>query len=194
MSFASALSVLRPTLPSCLALTKYGLLRLTEHSFEYHPHPAAPPIALEMAKAVFTLGASSCIESYATSRMLAEGPTGFARTWPRCWTSSGGANSGPSLTAGSRWSKPPSPLTYWRRAKPLARLSWSAGSPLPKRQSGKARHVGILPGTGTQPAPPAPSPARGLAGRTRRARPDLRRVPGRPTRPQERQAPLDLPL
>jgi hypothetical protein len=78
MSFANALSVLRPTLPSYLALTKYGLLRLTEHSFEFHPHPAAPPIALEMAKAVFTLGASSCIESYATSRMLAEGPKVFA--------------------------------------------------------------------------------------------------------------------
>jgi hypothetical protein len=78
MSFANALSVLRPTLPYYLALTKYGLLRLTEHSFEFHPHPAAPPLALEMAKAVFTLGASSCIESYATSRMLAEGPKVFA--------------------------------------------------------------------------------------------------------------------
>jgi hypothetical protein len=78
MSFANALSVLRPTLPYYLALTKYGLLRLTEHSFEFHPHSAAPPIALEMAKAVFTLGASSCIESYATSRMLAEGPKVFA--------------------------------------------------------------------------------------------------------------------
>ena len=73
MSFASALSVLRPTLPYYLALTRYGLLRLTRDFFEFHPHPTAPPIALEMAKAVFTLGASSCIESYATSRMLAEG-------------------------------------------------------------------------------------------------------------------------
>jgi hypothetical protein len=78
MSFANALSVLRPTLPCYLALTKYGLLRLTEHSFEFHPHLAAPPLALEMAKAVFTLGASACIESYATSRMLAEGPKVFA--------------------------------------------------------------------------------------------------------------------
>src|SRR5262249_31409924 len=34
-------------------------------------------LAVEMARAVFTLGASSCIESYATSRMLAEGPKGF---------------------------------------------------------------------------------------------------------------------
>jgi hypothetical protein len=48
MSFANALSVLRPTLPYYLALTKYSLLRLTDHSFEFHPHQAAPPIALEM--------------------------------------------------------------------------------------------------------------------------------------------------
>jgi hypothetical protein len=78
MSFANALSVLRPTLPYYLALTRYGLLRLTRDSFEFHPHSAAPPLALEMARAVFTLGASSCIESYATSRMLAEGPKVFA--------------------------------------------------------------------------------------------------------------------
>ena len=31
-----------------------------------------------MAKAVFTMGASSCIESYVMSRMLAEGPKVFA--------------------------------------------------------------------------------------------------------------------
>ena len=78
MSFANALSVLRPTLPYYLALTKFGLLRLTEHSFEFHPHPAAPPLALEMARAVFTLGASSCTESYVMSRTLAEGPKVFA--------------------------------------------------------------------------------------------------------------------
>jgi hypothetical protein len=78
MSFASALNVLRPTLPYYLALTKYGLLRITKDRFEFHPDPAAPPVALEMAKAVFTLGASSCIESYAMSRMLAEGPKVFA--------------------------------------------------------------------------------------------------------------------
>src|SRR5437763_1668351 len=78
MSFASALNVLRPTLPYYLALTRYGLLRLTKDSFEFHPNPAAPPIALEMAKTVFTMGASSCTESYAMSRMLAEGPKVFA--------------------------------------------------------------------------------------------------------------------
>ncbi len=78
MSFASALNVLRPTLPYYLALTKHGLLRITKESFEFHPDPAAPPIALEMASAVFRLGASSCIESYAMSRTLAEGPKVFA--------------------------------------------------------------------------------------------------------------------
>ena len=72
MSLANALNVLRPTLPYYLALTKYDLLHLDE------PHPAAPPLALEMAKAVFTMGASSCIESYVVSRMLSEGPKVFA--------------------------------------------------------------------------------------------------------------------
>src|SRR5271166_5599615 len=78
MSFASALSVLRPTLPYYVALTKYGLLRITEHSFQFDPNPAAPPIALQMAKTVFTMGASSCTESYVMSRTLAEGPKVFA--------------------------------------------------------------------------------------------------------------------
>jgi hypothetical protein len=70
MSFASALNVLRPTLPYYVALTRYGLLRLTKDCFEFHPHPAAPPVALEMARAVFTTGASACTESYVMSRML----------------------------------------------------------------------------------------------------------------------------
>src|SRR5262249_58541523 len=78
MSFASALNALRPTLPCYVALTKYGLLRITKDSFEFDPSPAAPPVALEMAKAVFTLGASSCTESYVLSRTLAEGPKLFA--------------------------------------------------------------------------------------------------------------------
>jgi hypothetical protein len=78
MSLASALNVLRPTLPYYVALTKYGLLRLDATTFQFHPHPAAPPLALEMAKAVFTRGASSCIESYVVSRMLSEGPKVFA--------------------------------------------------------------------------------------------------------------------
>jgi hypothetical protein len=77
MSFAGALEVLRPTLPYYVALTKYGLLRITKDRYEFHPHPAAPPIALEMAKAVFTMGASSCTESYIMSRTLGDGPKVF---------------------------------------------------------------------------------------------------------------------
>jgi hypothetical protein len=78
MSFAGALEVLRPTLPYYLALTKYGLLRITKDCFEFDPKPAAPPMALEMARAVFTMGASSCTESFVMSRTLAEGPKVFA--------------------------------------------------------------------------------------------------------------------
>ena len=78
MSFSSALNILHPTLPYYLALTRHGLLRINQHSFEFFPDSAAPPIALEMAKAVFTMGASSCTESYVMSRTLAEGPKVFA--------------------------------------------------------------------------------------------------------------------
>jgi hypothetical protein len=78
MSFVSALSILRPTLPYYVALVKYGLLRITRDSFEFFPNPAAPPVALEMANAVFTMGASSCTEAYVMSRTLAEGPKVFA--------------------------------------------------------------------------------------------------------------------
>jgi hypothetical protein len=78
MSLASALNVLRPTLPYYLALTKYDLLHLDADTFEFRPHPAASPLALEMGKAVCTMGASSCIESYVMSRMLSEGPKVFA--------------------------------------------------------------------------------------------------------------------
>src|ERR1022692_769134 len=78
MSLASALNLLRPTLPFYIALTKYDILHLDQHTFEYRPHPAAPPLALEMAKAVFAMGSSSCIESYVMSRMLREGPKVFA--------------------------------------------------------------------------------------------------------------------
>ena len=78
MPLASALSVLCPTLPYYLALTKFDLLHLDATTFEFRPNRAAPPLALEMAKAVFTMGASSCIESYVVSRMLSEGPKVFA--------------------------------------------------------------------------------------------------------------------
>jgi hypothetical protein len=78
MSFANALNILRPTVPYYIALAKYGLLCLTKDRFEFRPHLAAPPIALEMAQAVFTMGASACTESYVMSRMLSEGPKVFA--------------------------------------------------------------------------------------------------------------------
>jgi hypothetical protein len=78
MNLASALSVLRPTLPYYLALTRHGLLRLKSDGFELHLSLSAPPLALEMARTMFVLGASSCIEGYVTSRMLAEGPKVFA--------------------------------------------------------------------------------------------------------------------
>lgn len=78
MSFAGALNVLRPSLPHYLALARHQLLRLTPTAFEFHPSPAAPPLALDMARTVFTLGASACVESYVMSRTLAEGPRVFA--------------------------------------------------------------------------------------------------------------------
>src|SRR5262249_59236521 len=78
MSFAGALNLLRPTLPYYLALTRHGLLRLKPDGFELHPNLAAPPLAQEMARTMFALGASACIEGYVTSRMLAQGPKVFA--------------------------------------------------------------------------------------------------------------------
>lgn len=78
MSFASALSILQPTLPYYLALKKYDLLHINKDCFEFQPHPAAPPIALEMARTAFAMGASTCIESFVMSRTLAEGPKVFA--------------------------------------------------------------------------------------------------------------------
>jgi hypothetical protein len=78
MSLASALNVLRPTLPCYLALTKYGLLRINPDAFEFVPHPAARPLAVEAVRTVFALGASASTESYVMSRMLAEGPKVFA--------------------------------------------------------------------------------------------------------------------
>ncbi len=78
MSFAAALEILRPTLPYYLALTKYRLLNINEHAFEFCPNPKAPELANEMARTVFALGASSCTESYVMSRTLAEGPKIFS--------------------------------------------------------------------------------------------------------------------
>jgi hypothetical protein len=78
MSLASALNALRPTLPYYLALAKYDPLHLDANSFEFRPHPAASPLAMDLAKTVFTMGASVCIESYVMSRMVSEGPKVFA--------------------------------------------------------------------------------------------------------------------
>jgi hypothetical protein len=55
MTFAGALSVLRLTLPSYLALTRRGLPRLEPDGFELHPSLAAPPLALEVALAMLAL-------------------------------------------------------------------------------------------------------------------------------------------
>jgi hypothetical protein len=77
MSLASALNILRPTLPYYVALHRFRLLRLTADSFEFDPNPAAPALAVDMAKTVFALGASACTESYVMSRMLADGPKVF---------------------------------------------------------------------------------------------------------------------
>lgn len=78
MSFANALNALRAMLPYYIALSKYGLLRITNHSFEFHPDPSAPSLAVEMAGSVMAMGASACTESYVMSRTLAEGPKVFA--------------------------------------------------------------------------------------------------------------------
>jgi hypothetical protein len=77
MSFASALNILQPTLPYYLAVKQFDLLRITPHRFEFHPHEAAPAIALSMVSTVFQMGASSCIETLVMSRTLAQGPKLF---------------------------------------------------------------------------------------------------------------------
>jgi hypothetical protein len=78
MSFASAMSVLSPMLPYYVAVRKFDLLRITPNSFEFHPHSAAPAIAIQMVGTVFKMGASSCIETLVMSRTLADGPKLFA--------------------------------------------------------------------------------------------------------------------
>ena len=55
MSLAGALSVLRPTLPYSVALTRRGLPRPKADGFEPHPSLAAPPPALEMARTMLAL-------------------------------------------------------------------------------------------------------------------------------------------
>ena len=74
MSLVNALNLLRPSLPYYLAVAKYDLLHIGKNNFEYRPNSAAPLLALEMVQAVMQMGASTCIESFVMSRMLAEGP------------------------------------------------------------------------------------------------------------------------
>jgi hypothetical protein len=59
MSFASALNILRSTLPAYVALTKYDLLHLDANTFQFRPHPKAPCLALEMAKTVLMMDSST---------------------------------------------------------------------------------------------------------------------------------------
>jgi hypothetical protein len=78
MSLASTLNLLRPTLPSYVHLTKFGLIQCSLDTFQFNPNPKAPALAHELAKAMFAMGASSVIEGYTMSKMLADGPKVFA--------------------------------------------------------------------------------------------------------------------
>src|SRR5208283_3861846 len=77
MSLTSTLNLLRPTLPSYVNLTKYGLIECGRDNFHLNLNPKAPRLALELAKTMFLMGASSVIEGYTMSRMLSEGPKVF---------------------------------------------------------------------------------------------------------------------
>jgi hypothetical protein len=77
MTLASTLTVLRPTLASYVQLTKFDLIQCQRNNFGLNLNPKAPPLAQEMAKAMFLMGASSVIEGYTMSKMLAEGPKVF---------------------------------------------------------------------------------------------------------------------
>jgi hypothetical protein len=81
MSLASALNILRPTLPYYLALTNYDLLHINNDSFEFCPHPtasravmvvkAAERVGMWSWKAVMGDGRQDTSpESLATSRTL----------------------------------------------------------------------------------------------------------------------------
>jgi hypothetical protein len=51
MSLATALNILRPTLPCYVALAKYELLHLDGNTFEFRPHLPAPPLSLTSSDA-----------------------------------------------------------------------------------------------------------------------------------------------
>lgn len=77
VSLTSTLALLRPTLPSYVHLTKYGLIQCGRDNFQLALNPKAPALARELAKTMFLMGASSVIEGYTMSRMLSEGPKVF---------------------------------------------------------------------------------------------------------------------
>jgi len=77
MPLASALAFVRPALPSYVHLTKFGLIQCQRDTFQLDLTPKAPLLAKEMAQAVFMHGASSIIEAYTMSKMLADGPKVF---------------------------------------------------------------------------------------------------------------------
>ncbi len=78
MSLASTLNFFRPTLPSYVNLTKYDLIQVLPDNFHLNLNPKAPVLAQEMAKTMFAMGASSVIEGYTMSKMLAAGPKVFS--------------------------------------------------------------------------------------------------------------------
>jgi len=78
MSLSSTLALLRPALPSYVHLTQYHLIVCQRDTFQFNLESKAPPLAQEMAQAMFALGASSVIEGYTMSRMLADGPKVFS--------------------------------------------------------------------------------------------------------------------
>src|ERR1700730_15017311 len=77
MYLARTLASFHADLPSYVDLTKYGLIQSGRDNFQLCLNPKAPALALEMAKAMFVMGASSVIEGYTMSKMLSEGPKVF---------------------------------------------------------------------------------------------------------------------
>jgi hypothetical protein len=78
VSLASTLTFLRPALASYIHLTRFNLIQCQPDKFGLNLNPQAPLLAQEMAQAMFLMGASSVIEGYTMSKMLAAGPKVFA--------------------------------------------------------------------------------------------------------------------
>lgn len=77
MSLTSTLALLHPTLSAYVHLTKYGLIQCRRDNFSFNLSPKSPALAREISTTMFAMGASSVIEGYTMSRMLAEGPKVF---------------------------------------------------------------------------------------------------------------------